>query len=133
MSILEQTARFMRIGGQLAPDKVGANADHQLRMNLLAEEVEEYGLAEEADDRLGVADGLCDIIVVAMGTLIAYFGPDTASRLLHEVGVSNLSKFVEGEYGTLQPLLREDGKILKGPGFRPPRIQQILEIDEEWS
>lgn len=126
MSIVEQTARFMQIGGQLEPEVSGwKNTDHSLRMRLLAEEIREYTDGELHEDPVETADGLCDIIVIAMGSLIAYFGLEKTRRLLAEVGASNLSKF-ERIAGQLKPVLREDGKILKGPDYYPPDIARIL-------
>ena len=126
-NIFDDTYEFMRIGGQLAEDKTGwLTADHKLRIDLLAEEFEEYEVAERTGDAVEAADGLADIIVVAMGTLIAYFGRDTALKILAEVGASNLSKFVDDGAGNLVPVLKDNGKIGKGPNFRPPNIAAIV-------
>ena len=43
--------------------------------------------------------------------------------VFEEIQRSNMSKL--GEDG--QPIYREDGKVLKGPNYFKPRIQQILE------
>lgn len=123
------TEQFMRAGGQLDEGKVGWKAaDHQLRIRLLREEFDETILGEYNNDPAEVADGLCDVIVIALGTLYSYFGVDLATHMLNEVGWSNLSKFEDGE-----PVLREDGKILKGKDYYPPKLAAILEsFKEEW-
>lgn len=128
-NIFDDTYEFMRIGGQLAEDKTGwLTADHRLRINLLTEEFNEYlEKGEKLGDPVETADGLADIIVVAMGTLIAYFGREKALAILGEVGASNLTKFVDDGAGNLIPIVRDDGKFLKGPNFRPPNIAAILE------
>ena len=126
-NIFDDTYEFMRIGGQLADNKTGVNADHHLRVALLAEEVDEYLTAEDEHNPVETADGLADIIVVAMGTLIAYFGREKALSILAEVGASNLSKFVDDGAGNLVPVLKPNGKIGKGPNFKAPNIAAILE------
>ena len=128
-AIFGDTYHFMRIGGQLAEDKTGwLTADHKLRIDLLSEEFNEYlDKGEKLGDPVETADGLADIIVVAMGTLIAYFGRDKALAILAEVGASNLSKFVDDGAGNLVPVLKDNGKIAKGPNFKAPDIAAILE------
>ena len=115
----------MRSAGQL--DTIGFPDDvsdplRQLRIDLLVEEVEETLLAESQNDPVEVADGLADIIVIAYGSLLAYWGPVVAEEILGEVARSNLSKIVDGKV-----LRRADGKILKPESFSPPDIRSILE------
>lgn len=93
-----------------------------MRERLLLEEVLEYCHANEERDLVGIADGLADIVYVAFGTALAH-GIDL-QRVLEEVHRSNMSKL--GEDG--QPLLREDGKVLKGPNYSPPNIASVLRI-----
>lgn len=128
VSILDQTEQFMRSGGQL--DEIGFNSDplsdiRQLRFSLLCGpegEVGEYADGEAASDVIEVADGLLDIIVVAWGSLLAYFGPEVAKKLANEVGLSNLSKIMPD--GTVKK--NELGKILKPNDYFKPDIEGIL-------
>ena len=41
---------------------------------------------------------------------------------LHRVHESNMSKL--DEYG--KPILREDGKVLKGPKYAPPNLEDLV-------
>ena len=41
---------------------------------------------------------------------------------LHRVHKSNMSKL--DEYG--KPILREDGKVLKGPMYAPPNLEDLV-------
>ncbi len=65
-----------------------------------------------------IADGCADISVVTIGTLIACGIHD--AELLKAVDRNNLDKFGPGHS------IREDGKLIKPPGHKPPDILQIL-------
>lgn len=93
----------------------------ELRKSLLREEWEEYLDAEAADDLVEIADALADIIYIAYGTAVAYGIP--MDRVFAEVHASNMSKL--GDDG--KPIYRDDGKVLKGPNYRPPQIAKILD------
>ena len=41
---------------------------------------------------------------------------------MHRVHESNMSKL--DEYG--KPVLREDGKVLKGPNYKPPNLTDLI-------
>ena len=41
---------------------------------------------------------------------------------MHRVHESNMSKL--DEYG--KPILREDGKVLKGPNYKPPNLEDLV-------
>ena len=41
---------------------------------------------------------------------------------MHRVHESNMSKL--DEYG--KPILREDGKVLKGPHYKPPNLEDLV-------
>ncbi|RME74113.1 MAG: hypothetical protein D6785_16225, partial [Planctomycetota bacterium] len=66
-----------------------------------------------------IADGCADIMVVTTGTLSACGISDIP--LQEEVDQNNLSKFGPGGYE------REDGKWVKPPDHKPPKILKILE------
>jgi len=98
----------------IGPDQV------TLRQALIEEAV--YELAEAADvgDLVGVADALADIVYVAYGTAHVY-GIDL-DAVLDEVHASNMTKL--GADG--RPVRRADGKVLKGPDYRPPDVRAVL-------
>lgn len=73
-------------------------------------------------DLVEVADALTDIRYVTDGACVEFGLP--GEKLLREVHRSNMSKL--GDDG--KPILREDGKILKGPNFTPPDLRTIIEL-----
>lgn len=67
------------------------------------------------------ADATGDLRVVVLGTdLVCGFPSDAIDAEIHR---SNMSKL--GADG--RPILREDGKFLKGPNYQPPNIAGILD------
>ena len=100
---------------------VDVGADQvELRLALIEEEVGELAEAARAGDLVGVADALADIVYVAYGTAHVY-GIDL-DAVLDEVHSSNMTKL--GADG--RPIRRADGKVLKGPSYRPPNIAAVL-------
>jgi predicted HAD superfamily Cof-like phosphohydrolase len=92
----------------------------QLRQALLDEEVDELRAAVAAGDVVGIADALADIVYIACGTAHAY-GVDLDAAVT-EVHRSNMTKL--GADG--RPVYRDDGKVLKGPSYEPPRLAAVL-------
>lgn len=70
-------------------------------------------------DRVEFLDSLCDQIVTATGTGQRFGLP--MPRAVEEVARSNDSKFVDG-----RPLYNENGKVMKGPDYRPPNLAPFL-------
>lgn len=91
-----------------------------LRPTLHDEEHAELIEALEAGNPAEVARELADVLYIAYGTAYVY-GIDLDAALA-EVHRANMSKL--GEDG--QPIRREDGKVLKGPNFRPPDMKVAL-------
>ena len=91
-----------------------------LRVDLIAEELEELELALSNNDIVEVADALTDLLYVVYGAGHA-FGIDL-DECFNEVHESNMSKL--GEDG--KPVYREDGKVLKGPNYFPPNLEEIV-------
>lgn len=125
MSCIENaTQSFMQAAGQLKdigfPDNF-FDDERMLRRSLLAEEYNEYVLAESNNDLVEVCDGLADIIVVAVGSLYKYVGRVVAEEILNEVSSSNLSKVVDGKV-----IKNAEGKVMKPAGYFKPDIQRIL-------
>jgi predicted HAD superfamily Cof-like phosphohydrolase len=102
-------------------NKLGFNDLLPLRHALLAEEYGEYLEASENLDIIEFADALADMVYVIYGTALT-FGIDLDS-VLEEVHASNMSKL--DAFGN--PILRADGKVLKGPRFFKPDIKSVLE------
>ena len=97
------------------------DAQVQLRQALIEEEVAELADAGRRGDLVAVADALADIVYVAYGTAHVY-GIDL-DAVLDEVHSSNMTKL--GADG--RPVRRPDGKVLKGPSYRPPDIAAVLQ------
>ena len=69
---------------------------------------------------LKVLDGICDLLYTTIGLALA-LGCDIEGAFA-EVQRSNMTKLgVDGK-----PIYREDGKVLKGPNFEPPRLEPYL-------
>jgi predicted HAD superfamily Cof-like phosphohydrolase len=91
-----------------------------LRERLVNEEATEFSDSMFDYDAEGALDGICDLIYVAVGVAVTYgWNLEEAWRRVHE---SNMSKL--GEDG--QPIVRPDGKILKGPNFKPPVLGDLV-------
>ena len=93
---------------------------YDLRCNLIREEFDEYKEAFHNNDIVEIADALGDLLYVVLGTAIEN-GLDMDS-IVTEIHESNMSKL--GEDG--KPVYREDGKILKGPNFRLPKLKDVI-------
>lgn len=129
-STLDQVKEFHETYGlpvEKAPNISDAKTN-ALRINLLAEEVDELKEALEANDIVEVLDALTDIQYVLDGAYLSFGLQDLKTKAFDEVHRSNMSKL--GEDG--QPIRREsDGKILKGPNYFKPDLVQFIKINEE--
>ena len=127
---LEQVKEFHETYGlpvKDAPD-ISDPKTNALRINLLAEEVEELKEALEAGDMIEVLDALTDIQYVLDGAYLSFGMQDLKTPAFEEVQRSNMSKL--GEDG--KPIVREeDGKILKGPNYFKPDLAQFIEKKDE--
>ncbi|CAN5151842.1 nucleoside triphosphate pyrophosphohydrolase family protein [soil metagenome] len=97
-------------------------AKNLLRFNLMKEENEEYLEAANNNDLPEVADALGDMLYILCGTIIEHGMQHKIEEVFAEIQRSNMSKL--GSDG--KPVLREDGKVLKGPGYFKPNISEVL-------
>lgn len=104
------------------PQLIDAETFH-LRYKLMDEENTEYLEACLSEDLTGIADALGDQLYILCGTILKHGLQHKIEEIFHEIHMSNMSKL--GEDG--KPVLREDGKILKGPGYFKPDIKNILD------
>lgn len=100
-----------------------ARTTDRLRLDLILEELCELETALDEEDLIEVADALADLTYVVYGAALTY-GIDL-DRVIAEVHRSNMTKL--GADG--RPVMRADGKVLKGPGYEPPRIAAVLGIE----
>ncbi len=91
-----------------------------LRQRLLSEELEELRGAIASRSLVGIADGLGDVAYVLYGTAVT-FGINL-DAVVAEIHRSNMSKLDRNG----RPLMRSDGKVLKGPDYSPPDIAAAL-------
>ncbi len=75
-------------------------------------------------DGTKVADAAGDIIYVLLGLMIE-MGFDMRS-VMDEIHAANMTKL--GSDGL--PIFREDGKVMKGPNYRPANIRYALEMND---
>ena len=72
---------------------------------------------------VGIADGCADIAVVTTGTLSACGLSDVSIQEC--VDMNNLEKFGPGHS------FREDGKLIKPPGHKPPDLEGVIEAQRK--
>ena len=93
-----------------------------LRYNLMKEENEEYLQAAKENDLVEIGDALGDMLYILCGTILEHGMQYKIEEVFNEIQRSNMSKL--GEDG--KPIYREDGKVLKGPNYFKPNINEIL-------
>lgn len=104
-----------------APDLENIRTN-RLRLDLLREELEELTFALTCRDVVATLDALTDLQYVLDGTYLALGFAPVKDAAFAEVHRSNMSKL--GADG--RPILRGDGKILKGPNYTPPDLSQFI-------
>jgi predicted HAD superfamily Cof-like phosphohydrolase len=91
----------------------------------MAEENDEYLDACHKNSLVDIADALGDKLYILCGTILKHGMQHIITDVFDEIQESNMSKL--GEDG--KPILREDGKILKGPGYFRPDISKFIKVD----
>lgn len=115
--MLREFHRDKAIHGGLMPDEPTADVPpdvRDLRIALLDEEVEELREAMIKGDIVAIADGIADVVFVAVGTAVPY-GIDF-DAVFAEVHRSNMTKVND----------IPKAKLTKGPGYEPPDIAGVL-------
>lgn len=90
---------------------------------LMREENDEYLEACEKGDVVEIADALGDQLYVLCGTILKHGMHNIIGEVFDEIHRSNMTKV--GDDG--KPVYRTDGKIAKGPNYKPPQLKQIVE------
>jgi len=113
-------SRFMRACNQT----VGAWNETQFNLytSLIQEEVDELWTANAAADPKECLDALIDILVVTVGAIHS-LGADGAGAW-NEVMRTNFAK-IDPATGRVNK--REDGKVLKPEGWKPPELDQFIQ------
>ncbi len=111
-----------------SPDLMTSAQRFNLALDLIHEEYTEVMDATEGDDGLAFVKELADLVYVCFYAAVST-GIDL-ERVFRTVHGSNMSKL--GPDG--KAIRRDDGKILKGPHYRPPDLGFILPsmFYEDW-
>ena len=129
-STLEQVQEFHETYGlpvEAAPN-VTDEKTNALRINLLAEELDELKEALVNGDALEALDALIDLQYVLDGAFLSLGLHDVKDVAFSEVHRSNMSKL--GADG--KPIRREsDGKVMKGPNYFKPDLAQFIKVKRE--
>lgn len=125
ISTLEQVKIFMEKFKRPVKDKPDLSDERMnaLCINLIEEEFEELVGAIKVGDVLEALDALTDLQYVLDFTYLALGFHKIKDEAFAEVQASNMSKLgLDG-----QPILRpEDDKIMKGPDYFKPDLQQFI-------
>ena len=95
-----------------------------LRHSLMKEENDEYLEACFNNSLVEIADALGDQLYILCGTILRHGMQHIIEDVFDEIQASNMSKL--GDDG--KPVLRDDGKILKGSGYFKPDLSKFIEI-----
>lgn len=111
-------------GGQTLSDE----KTRTLRINLLAEELDELKEALATGDLQETLDALIDLQYVLDGAFLSFGLHTVKQAAFDEVHRSNMSKL--GADG--KPIRREsDGKVMKGPSYFKPDLAQFVQIRKD--
>jgi len=103
--------------------------EFDLRHTLMKEENDEYLEACHKRSLVEIADALGDQLYILCGTILKHGMQHIIHDVFEEIQSSNMSKL--GEDG--KPVLRHDGKILKGPGYHRPDISKFIKVETDAS
>jgi predicted HAD superfamily Cof-like phosphohydrolase len=125
-SLLQQAIAFREAMDQ--PINTVNEYVHELQANLITEEYLEFVGAFDAEfktldtveeNQIAQLKELADLVFVCYQFAAARgWNLDAAMTRVFE---SNMSKLVDGK-----PLRREDGKVLKGPNYQPPVLDDLI-------
>jgi predicted HAD superfamily Cof-like phosphohydrolase len=96
----------------------GDQDQFDMYINLIGEEFQEL---QDADNDVDTLDALIDILVVTIGAIHS-MGADGEGAWI-EVMRSNFAKIDQASGKVLK---REDGKVLKPEGWKPPQLARYL-------
>lgn len=104
-----------------ACDQPPSEANYEMYLGLIDEEVGELLEAVAADDKVEQLDALVDILVVTMGAIRA--GGFDGEGAWKEVMDTNFAK-IDPETGKV--IKRADGKVLKPEGWKAPELAPFI-------
>ncbi|MFY0600747.1 MAG: nucleoside triphosphate pyrophosphohydrolase family protein [Cyclobacteriaceae bacterium] len=149
---LNQVAEFHKTfkHPNLAGPQIPSEARCDLRVSLIAEELDELKEAIKDKDLIEIADALCDIQYVLSGAVLEFGLGEKFVELFNEVQRSNMSKACKTEQEALDTIeyykkekdtaayfkeedgkflvyRKEDDKTLKSIQYSPASLKEILE------
>lgn len=148
---LNQVALFHQtFGAPILDEPTIPSAERcQLRVSLLAEELDELREAIAAGDLVEVADALCDLQYVLSGAVLEFGLGEKFVNLFDEVQRSNMSKAcqsleeaentvkfyrdkdgteaeIKAEHGVWKVFRKADNKVLKSINYSPADLASLL-------
>jgi predicted HAD superfamily Cof-like phosphohydrolase len=119
MNPFRDQEKFMRASDQTVGEL--NEEQYKLYLSLMDEEWKELKAALLMEDRVEQLDALLDFIVVTIGAI--HSGGFDGESGWREVMATNLAK-IDKETGKVRK--REDGKVLKPLGWKPPELAQFV-------
>ena len=114
---------FMSAAGQTTTENNPSQAE--LYMNLIREEYAELIVAKNDSNDTEIIDACFDVMWVIVGYMLSR-GWD-CERIWDEGALSNLKKI---DTTTRKVLKREDGKVMKPEGWKPPDFSKFVKPKE---
>ena len=115
MSLSDQAEQF-----RSAYDVQSSPTHRETQRNLIAEEFEEFSRAHRKEPDANVLKELADLVYVCFQ--YAANQDWDLEEAMFRVHKSNLSKLgLDGK-----PIRRSDGKVLKGPNYTPPYLDDLV-------
>ena len=120
LDVVQAIANFHRAFGVALVDSWTNPERRDLRRRLIVEEFIEYIAGESNNDATETLDALVDLVYVIVGAALEY-GMDFAGafRAVHAANMAKLGP-------TGEPIMREDGKVLKPAGWRPADLTPYI-------
>lgn len=124
MSTIEMVREFHDAFGveNCSHPRIGDMSINKLRHDLIQEELRELAVAMVEQDEVATLDALIDLQYVLDGAFLQLGFASVKDAAFAEVHRSNMSKL--GADG--KPIRRADGKVLKGPNYTPPNLEQFV-------
>ena len=122
---IDHVAKFHEvflIGNEDQPVAEVGQEVYELRHRLMHEENEEYLEAAQNGDLVEIADALGDMMYILAGTILKHGLHEIIEDVFDEIQRSNMSKLDSDG----NPIMRADGKILKGEQYFRPDIAGIF-------
>jgi len=101
--------------------------EFNLRHSLMQEENDEYLEACFKNSLIEIADALGDQLYILCGTILKHGMQHIIEDVFNEIQASNMSKLnADGK-----PIIRHDGKILKGENYFVPNLEQFFKLKKD--